>query len=51
MEHILYLMTVEYKQEEEEEWGGGGGDHDKLCKLLWGVNIFSAPEMDCPQNW
>ena len=24
---------------------GGGGGHDKLCKLLWGVNIFSARGM------
>ena len=23
-------------------WGGG---HDKLCKVFWGVNIFSAPGM------
>ena len=21
------------------------GGHDKLCKLFWGVNIFSAPGM------
>ena len=25
--------------------GVGGGGHDKLCKLFWGVNIFSAPGM------
>ena len=27
-------------------WGGGGGwVHDKLCKVFWRVNIFSAPGM------
>ena len=31
-------------EEEEEGWGGVGG-HDKLCKVFWGVNIFSAPGM------
>ena len=24
---------------------GGGEGHDKLCKLFWRVNIFSAPGM------
>ena len=37
------------RREEEEGWGWGGGGglggHDKLCKLFWGVNIFSAPGM------
>ena len=33
------------REEGEEEWGGVRGDHDKLCKLFWGVNIFSEPGM------
>ena len=37
-------IQVAFVREEEEGWGGGGG-HDKLCKVFWGVNIFSAPGM------
>ena len=36
-------IQVAFVREEEEGWGGGG--HDKLCKVFWGVNIFSAPGM------
>ena len=39
-------IQVAFVREEEEGWGGvGGGGLDKLCKLFWGVNIFSAPGM------
>ena len=36
-------IQVAFVREEEEGWGGG--EHDKLCKVFWGVNIFSAPGM------
>ena len=38
-------IQVAFVREEEEGWGRGDGGHDKLCKVFWGVNIFSAPGM------